>query len=354
MMSDCIEPYNFKIINDQPTLVVSSYISTVSYEETKNHPSSGRYFSVKLSLSNDVSNINDTPVSAAAPVLYDDAGNTWIYNEKPIGSGIYYLNDDNFKAEINKAYKLQIHLPDGVIYESDFERTNHVPTPDMGKVYFEETSKLSYKIEIGEKVIRSKKGIEVGIEVPTNESRESLFYRWNFEPTWIYTAPFASIAEPTYKCWISSKYYLNDYMLLEDNKGGYNRDLFFMETTRNNRIYEEISVLITQYSMTEGYFNFWKEMEEQTKKGKLFDAPPYNLETNFHCVNCDSKVSGYFGVVEEKATRLYFNRNDLSYFVENTNKADCSVPFQDPGPECFSCLAYPLGESTNVKPVWWQ
>ena len=56
----------------------------------------------------------------------------------------------------------------------------------------------------------------------------------------------------------------------------------------------------------------------------------------------------------EQAKRWYFNPKDLSYVVENTLRADCSVPFQDPGPECFSCLDYPFGNSINVKPEWWR
>jgi hypothetical protein len=354
LTSDCIEPYNFRIKNNNPTLVIEAHISNVSFEDAKNYPSDGRYFSTKLAYTSDVINIHDAPVSDAAVILYDDLDNSWLYDESPTGSGYYYLYDGHFKVDVNRSYKLQIHLSNGSIYESDFEKTNNTFAPEMGAIDFKETTKLTYEIEIGEKVINAKNGIDVGISIPINEQKKTLYYRWDFEPTWIFTAPFGSIARPDYHCWVSSKYYIKDYALLEDNVGGFRKGLFFMETTRNDRIYEEISILITQYSMTEAYYNFWNEMMEQSQKGGLFDAPPYNLSTNFHCVNCDSKVSGYFGVVEEQATRWYFKKSDLSYQVENTLRADCSVPFQDPGPECFSCLAYPFGNSINVKPEWWR
>jgi len=352
--SDCIEPYNFRIINNQPTLVVEAQISNVSFIESKDYPSNGRYFKVRIAYTSDVININDEPISNAVITLYDDTDNSWLYNQNPEEPGNYYLYDDFFKVDAKRKYKLQIQLSNGSIYESEFEKSNNAIVPSMGALDFIETTIQAYDIEIGEKVIKDKNGIDVGISIRSNEQKKPLYYRWDFEPTWIYTAPFGSIARTDYKCWVSSKYYLNNTELLEDHIGGYRKDLFFMETTRNDRIYEEISILITQYSMTEAYYNYWKEMKEQTLKGRIFDSPPFNLYTNIDCINCDSSVSGYFGVVEEQAKRWYFSRNDLSYVVDNTLRADCSVPFQDPGPECFSCLAYPFGNSLNVKPEWWK
>ena len=354
LTADCIEPYNFRIKNDLQTLVVQAQISNASYTETIDYPSDGRYFSAKLSYSSDVTNIHDDPISNAAVILYNDLGNSWIYAEEPSGSGRYYLYDDHFKASADRRYKLQIHLADGTIYESSLERSNETVTPKMGEIKFEEISKQLYKIELGEQTIKTKNGINVGLTVPPNEQKKALYYRWHFEPTWKYTAPFGSIVGPNYTCWVTSKYYLNNYTLLEDNLGGYRQELFFMETTRNDRIYEKMSVLVTQFSMTEAYYNYWNEMKNQSQNGGLFDAPPFNLNTNIQCLNCDAKVSGYFGVVEEQTKRWYFNPKDLSYVVVNTLRADCSVPFQDPGPECYSCLEYPFGNSSNVKPNWWM
>ena len=51
-----------------------------------------------------------------------------------------------------------------------------------------------------------------------------------------------------------------------------------METTRNDRIYDEMSILVTQYSMTKKYYNFWKEMEEQSLKGRIFDGAVIFIE----------------------------------------------------------------------------
>ncbi len=52
----CVEPYSFVIHNETKTLVVEGYISDKSFNETLLYPSDGRYFTVRLSYSGDVTN----------------------------------------------------------------------------------------------------------------------------------------------------------------------------------------------------------------------------------------------------------------------------------------------------------
>ena len=212
-----------------------------------------------------------------------------------------------------------------------------------------------YQVKAGEKVVVSIRGINVFVEVPENSTEMPAYYRWKFEPTWIYIAPLARSIEPDYKCWASNKNYLPDYALQIDNKGDYRKQLFFLEVDRNERVFEQLSVLVVQQSVSEAYYYFWKEMQEQVESGGLFETPPYNLQTNLKAVDSDRKVFGYFGLVNEQAARWYFTVEDLSYKVENTLKADCAVSYgpDGPAPSCLSCLEYTKGEATNVEPVWW-
>ena len=355
LTADCVEPYKFRIENNQPTLVIEAQISNVSYNETKDYPSDGRYFTVKLSYTSDVINIYNEPAAYASVNLKDDQENSWQYIEEPIGSGTHFLNDEYFKADLKRKYKLHIQLVNGNTYESDYEEMPKVIPPKMGDIKFEETTSQTYRIEAGESVIRSADGVNVSISLNKIEQKESIFYRWTFDPTWVFTAPLGHSSDPkTYKCWISSKNYLKNYIMEEGNVGGYKKELFFMETSLNDRIYDKMSILINQYSMTKEYFDFWEEMMSQSQKGGLFDSPASNLKTNFQCLTSNSKVSGYFGVVHEQAKRWYFSKQDLSYGIGDIVRDNCMVPFQDIGPECFNCLSYPFGNSTNVKPDWWK
>ncbi len=95
-------------------------------------------------------------------------------------------------------------------------------------------------------------------------------------------------------------------------------------------------------------------MKDQIEGNGIFDAPPYNLNTNIISKYRDEKVSGFFSVVDEKAKRWFFSSKDLSYFVPDIQKSDCNIPLLDPAPQCFDCLEYNNGETTIIKPNWWE
>lgn len=355
----CVEPYNFRIENNEPTLVIESFISNKSFNDTRGYPSDGRFFWVKIKLTSDVINIYDKVVSNARVILTNKSNSSWEFSENSNAPGTYILYDENFKAEYSEQYLLRIITPEGEIYESSWEKVPDNNPLNIGEVSFQETEKQEFVVEASEEVIRTFPGIETFIHLPKSKTSKPIFYKWDFTPTWEYHAPFASSSQGIRSCWITDHIYLSNYVLHRDNVGGYPQELVFIKTDGHDRIYNNFSLLIRQYAMNEGYYTFWKEVQEQTQKGGLFDSPPFNLKTNFKGINTTKKVSGYFGVVDEQATRWYFNRNDLSYNVIDNTRELCEIVYGPPGsppggPECYSCLEYPSGEATNQKPEWWE
>ena len=356
LLTGCEEIYEFEIVNDKPTLVVEAYISDKSYNDTKSYPSEGRCFSVKLSETSNVTNMRNQAVSSASVSLEEDNGQILFYTESVDTPGIYYLLNNNFSAKPGTQYRLRVVLGEGKEYLSDWEALVATEVPPMGKIGFEEVEKKVYNYKLGERVVEEEPGIDINIELPEKPNAEPVFYRWDFTPTWIYIAPLASIAQPDYKCWATNELYLSSYMLRKDISGGYRSNILYMGLYRNERTFERLSILITQQAMTERYFHFWNEMQQQFERGGLFDAPPYDLDTNLKLVGSNEKgVSGYFGVVKETAVRWYFDRSDLSYFVNDYLRADCLVDYNGPpADDCVSCLSYIHGNTTNQKPVWWE
>ncbi|AHM62441.1 hypothetical protein D770_20960 [Flammeovirgaceae bacterium 311] len=358
MLTGCIEPYTFVIENNYPTLVVEGFISDVSYNETVGYPSDGRYFTVILRYTSDVSATIDKLAENASVTLISDSGERWIYSQSPRKPGHYFLDNKDFKARAGTEYKLQISLADGKSYESGWEKLPENATDAIGAIDFEETSKQVYEVQAGEEVVTTRKGINLRIDLPRREPGNTVYYRWKFEPTWIYVAPLARSSQPDFRCWATSGNFLSGYALQADHTGGYKKDLFFMEVDGNERIFERLSVLVNQYAMTEDHYYFWKEMQDQAEGGFIQDKPPYNLQTNIKAVDSDERVSGYFGVVNEEAKRWYFSTKDLSYYVYDYLKEECLKPYGppvrgEPNP-CLSCLAYPHGSATNIKPSWWE
>lgn len=350
----CVEPYEFVIKNNEPSLVIEAFVSDKSFNETVDYPSDGRYFAVKVTTTTDVTNVRPLPVKAAQVQLITDRGEVWQYTESSEAPGYYFLLDDEFKAEIGIAYKVSVKLQDESTYESDWESMPTAASPDMGQVSFREVDVQKYVVESNEEVLKTVKGIWTEIALPEYAGDVPLYYKWGFTSHWIYVAPLSSSVSPGHICWATNPLSVQNYALQLDRSGSYNKDLFFLETVRNHKLYGRYSTLIVQHVMTEGYYFFWKEMQEQNEGGAIFDKPPFNIGTNFHSLAEDKKVSGYFGVVQEQAKRWYFDISDLSYHVENTAKADCQIPFTETPPECFDCRKYFFGIPTNVKPPWWE
>lgn len=357
LFSWCIEPYEFRVINNTPTLVVEGHISDVSFDETLDYPSEGRYFEVNLRRTSDVVNIYDKVESNATVMLISDKGEFWQYEEIGIGSGRYLLLNNTFKAESDLKYKLQITLSNGDFVESGWEGLPKIKEDKMGDISFIEKTEQGYIVEAGEEKIRDIQGIEVQIDLPTNITSSPIHYMWNFDPMWVYISPFTSSSQEIHKCWITNDQYLSNYVLNQDYVGDYPQDLVFFETKGNDRIYKKFSLLITQFTLTKDYYNYWKELKEQSKNGGLFDAPPYNLQSNFTTKTTNEKITGYFGVVHEQAKRWYFNKDDLSYNVIDRTLELCSIsygPDGPGGPECYNCMEYPYGDPSNTKPEWWS
>lgn len=352
LVSGCIEPYNFKVETETRSLVVEAFITDKSFVDTRGYPSDGRYFKARVTYSGDVTNERPTPVQGVVVFVEDDQGASWQYIETEPGT--YVLADDVFHALPERKYRLTVQTG-AEVYQSSWEQLPAARTPVMGDIGFTETEKDVFEVEANETVIRTKKGIEPHVHVSPNTSGESLYYRWEYEPMWIYAAPLAPRSSGL--CWVTGfPWYLNEYELQVDNVGGYDKPLFFIETVRNEKLFEQFSLLVKQYVMDDDYYFFWKEMKDRATGVGINEVPPFNLKSNYTSSNPDKKVFGYFGVAQEQARRWYFSTKDLSYKVENTLKADCLVDYGPggPAPECRYCESYGDGDPTTVRPTWWQ
>jgi hypothetical protein len=345
----CIEPYEFRIHDNDPTIVIEAAISNKSFTETLTYPSDGRYFTVKVSRTSDVINTRPEMVQGADVKLISDQGEEWNYTHSFEMPGVYRLLDANFKALAGVQYKLQVALSNEEIYESNWES---LPTsaPPIGMIGFKETSVRRFGLDNS---LTTVKVVNPYISIPINNTGAPIYYRWSYTPLWIYIAPLASTGEER-TCWATNQYYINNYTMHLDNSGGYNKDLIFIDVDYNERVLEELSLLVVQQNLSEEHYYFWKEMQDLNQGAAIFDSPPFNLKTNFHSQN-GKRVSGYFGVSGEQAQRWYFNTSDLSYRVLNTRLEDCSFNFGPGWPyrECVDCKAYQGGNATPDRPTWW-
>lgn len=357
VLNSCVERYEFNVEQFEEGVVVEAFISDKSFAQTMNYPSDGRYFRVKLTKLNSVNNVKSIPIEGADVYLIDDKEVVLTYTPDESALGEYVLGDESFAADKNTMYKLVIALAEGDTIFSNWEAMP-VASTAIEFISFEETEKDKYIwYKPGEKRLETFEGIQMKIRVPQNETNSLKYFRWSYEPLWIYIAPKAATNSPNKKCWVTSPYYLNNYHLVADEVGSYDNDLFFMSTKGNERVYTYFSTLVVQMQMSAQYYQFWLDLEKQRKKGGLYDSPPFNLLTNLYSSNPDLNINGYFGVVAEDAVRWTFDQTSLSYGIHNDIEELCNISYGPPLPgeltECEDCSQYTNGTAVNYPPLWW-
>jgi hypothetical protein len=356
-LSGCIEKYDFNVIQGTGGLVIESFITNVSYEESLRIPSDGNYFKVMLSQTSDVDNIRDVKVSGAKVYLLDNTKNKFEYTESTAVKGEYLLLNKTFKAENDKTYQLNVDLKEGQHFESTWEALPAAINA-MGDFNVEEVKTQEYVYEAGEPVIKNLDGMKLKMNVPTFSSEENVHFRWSFEPIWMYTSSLAYVVNSQrIVCWVRTNLYQKEYVLQNPKKGGFNQELFYLQTKGNERMFQYFSTLINQDIVSEGYYTFWKDLNAQKDKGGLYDQPPFGLTSNFSSTNSEWSVNGYFGVVNRNTKRWTFDPKSLSYVIENTLEENCLKLNNEPGRkegQCYYCDEYNQGTSTTIPPSWWS
>jgi hypothetical protein len=350
----CTTIYKFEVNGVTGILVVEGFVSDVSYNDFSELPLDPRYFDVRLKITSPVTNQADEPVSDAIVFLSDDANLRWDYVE--IENGLYRLFYDDFKVEEMVSYKLNIELTNGEQYESGFELPPRQSA--RGEIVYQESTSEDYKVELGETIITSLRGLDLRIQIPQDQSfSEFVYNKWDYVATygfiaWLNPGP----SDPNYKCWVSEDLFFRDYTLAKEKLIGNLHDLFFFNTG-TSRIHEGFSVLIRQQSLSENHHTFWQDLQSQKKQSELFSPPPYNPISNIYALNNDKEAYGYFGVVREQFYRWTFSKDMVSYNIvyPESLKNSCNIPL--PPPSCFDCTKFELvsrSSSTNTEPEWWQ
>jgi hypothetical protein len=352
----CIEKYDFNVIQGSGGLVIESSITNISYEKSLSIPSDGNYFKVSLSQTSDVDNVRNVKVAGAKVYLLDGKKNKYSYTESTSVKGDYFLLNKVFKAEKGNTYQLNVDLKEGQHFESTWE-TLPTDANEMGDFHIEEVNTQEYVYEAGEPIIRNMDGIKLKMNVPTFEGKEKVHFRWSYEPIWMYTSALAYVVNSQrIICWVRTNLYQKDYVLQSPRNGGFDQELFYLQTKGNERLFQYFSTLINQDIVSEGYYTFWKDLDAQKAKGGLFDQPPFGLSTNFASPNSVWTVNGYFGVVNRNTKRWTFDPKGLSYVIENTLEENCLLLNNEPGRkegQCYYCDENNQGNATTISPSWW-
>lgn len=361
-VNSCIEPFTPPdTITGQGYLVVDGFLNTgndtsyISLRRTQDIQDNSRPFNVP---------------DASIYVTTEQGGA--VYNFLHTENGQYILPPQSFNTD--QQYQLNILLGEE-LYQSEFVSVSQTPDIDS----------ISYRVDNQQNSVV----INVNTHDITNQTR---FYRWRFEETHEYVAPYYSalivkdtvlngrpskVIEPRVeninRCWQTG---VNQNILLGSTIKQ-SQDAILSLPVNNvpietNKFLIRYSILVKQYGLTREAFEYWTTLAKTTQgTGSLFDPLPSLVTGNIKNIsNKDRLVFGYFSAGTEKEMRVFIDEGLGQYsrcFPPDTmSKFDDRVFYlgslllNSHGEredsvlvsygDCADCR---LKGGTNIKPAFW-
>jgi hypothetical protein len=315
------------------------------------------------------------PVLDCAVSVEDDAGNEFTFQE--LERGIYKsVIPDEFLV-FERKYKLIIRTPEGEQYESSYEVLNQSALVDS--VYHE---RKNLYVASRDKELD---GVHFYLDLMGSES-DSRYYRWVLTETWEYISTsyinyyyandsfnieYPETPFEFFYCWRSMKIkglYSSSTVNLTSNMKK-KIPLHFV-SNQTNRLSVEYSLLVEQYSLNAGAYNYWNQTKVEThESGGLHTQQPGQTRSNLFNINDnDEEVLGYFWASSKTKKRIFISRPPMMTF----NNPECDLELIDyevdltfpifiiadpfgneytTNSECLNCLL--LG-GDNKEPDYWE
>jgi hypothetical protein len=304
----CIEPYETEIEEETRLLTVEG--SIIKGEELQ---------TIVISETTSLLDPRFKAVKGCEVRVLDDQFNEFLFDEGEEGSYTRIITDEQLVP--GRQYMLRITTPGGEVYESDYELLN--PEAEVDSVYYGIEEKLD--ATSGEDL----NGVQFYIDIKASDDVPR-FFRWNLDETYEYTASvpisyfyFNPSFEPFtpdnpyefYRCWITERVkglYLSNTINLTTNQK--KKIPLHYVSTLSDRMKIRYNLLVKQYTMNEGAYDYWQQNKTATMEGGgLYTGQPDQPLSNL-CNVTDSteRVLGYFWASTMTEKRIVVPRpNDL-------------------------------------------
>jgi len=303
--STCIDPYTPVLKGYESLLVVEGLMTdeAIPYE---------------VRLTRSIQDEESVPerVTDATVYISDESGNKAYLGLT--GSGSYVTNPAEFTGVTGKTYTLHIKTADGREYESD--PAEMLPVPGIDNIYYEQDKEYSGdRSELLE-------GLRIYVDTEKG-SGENQYLRWEYEETWkfkltdfqrfdfISDTLILPIIEVKDICWktVKSSAIMEGSIVPGKDDDLKKAPVCFIAPSRSDRLTQQYSILVKQYSLSREAFEFWNNLKKVNESGgSIFDEQPYLVISNVTCLNDPGeRVLGYFQVSAVKQERMYITAHEL-------------------------------------------
>jgi hypothetical protein len=236
----------------------------------------------------------------------------------------YYYTEANLPE--NQSYVLGIYLGQGHQYLS--QEIVPIETPDFDITYQKRDGNLK-------------------IYANTFGNESAPYFRWEYEETWMYRTPFASVSkyEPTtnqvlprspdemaYQCWDGD---FSRRIILESSSKYENNQIFQKELIHIDSLSEKpgirYHVKVKQSAINLEAFTFWESIRRNSDDiGDIFSPMPSGISSNlYNADNPDEPVIGYISAGKSVEKSIYINRGDVNWRTRVEEYRGCEMDTVD-------------------------
>ncbi len=322
----CTESFEIESIDYESVLVVENTVTNEMKHQV-----------VKLSRTSTLENPEILTENNATVTVSGSNGESFNFS-KDSETG-FYVSDQEFSAQANITYTLNISTQDGRQYTSTAVKLPE--TVEIGEVFAERISDLT----------QNKDGVQVLVntEDPTGNAK---YFRYEYEETYKVVAPYPSpyIAEivnynpsagtydvnltprePETVCYSTENSIgINQTTTTEFNENRVFRFPVNYLSKTDAKIQSRYSILVKQYVQSIEAYTFYKIINELGSVESLLSQgqPGYVAGNMISKADPNEKVLGFFEISSMTSKRIYFNYEDFGlekppYFV------DCNVLLLD-------------------------
>lgn len=305
LLGSCIEPFDPEIEEYSDSLVVEGSIL-----EGKNPAT------VKLSRSFGFDEQAPVMVTDATVGIRDDQGNETLLQE--ITEGIYQSDTNQLSGVVGLSYQLFIETEGGESYESSWvEMKKSLPIDELYSKYIQK-----------EEGVSTTQGMQVYLSAHDPE-RQSKYYRWEYEETWLILVPFPALgiwnrqtSMPEYYsidevpgiCWQTD----SSSTIITHSSEGLTEDRVIdfpirFISTRGNHLRFKYSILVKQFTMNPEAFEYYQKLKKITQDlGTLSDPIPSEITGNIRNIDRPEEfVIGLFSAEGFSSRRIFIKRQEL-------------------------------------------
>lgn len=279
-------------------------------------------YTIKISTTSNLDDPMIYPLKECQVTIIDNHGLEEILVETEPGT--YISKIDGIKGIIGNKYKLSVVTKDNARYETEFHEL--IEPVEIKSIYADTTS-----FEVLNDPVKLE-GYQFFVDTELASSFET-YLLWKVTESYEYTVDYKLYAiwdgvthvvnqdtilnlEDTYRCWTTEK--RKELFTAEMASLTYpeisNKKLHFV-STNSRKLKIKYSSLISQFTIDEQSYRFWKGIEDQmSEEGVLYASQPYNIPSNIQNINNPEEVVlGYFTVASVSKKRLFID-NIISTF----------------------------------------